>query len=188
MARHYKRGLHGLQQDAMDVGVVGASALAGLAAAKFVTDQSQKFAVETLKMEKSAAWIAPLIPVAVGIGFQMLGNKQSGKAEAALKGAAAGMVAFGLGKLVVAALPADSTIAKSLPLQGVDTYDSAIAGLGAYGAGMRSMNINRYMRLAGAPVQVQRLAGAPVQVQRLAGAPTQVQMLAGAPVAATLTA
>lgn len=186
MARHHKRGLHGLKQDSMDVGVVGVSALAGLAAAKFVADQTKSLAGSTLGAAEK--WVSPLVPVAVGVGFQMMGNKQSGKAAEALKGAAAGMVAFGLGKLVVAALGADNAVAKALPLAGVDTYDSAIAGLGAYGAGMRSMNINRYTRLAGAPVQVQRLAGAPVQVQRLAGAPTQVQMLAGAPVAATLTA
>lgn len=184
MARHYKRGLAGIQQDAMDVSVIGASALAGLAAAKFVTDQVSGIGM----LGAAAKWVGPLAPVAVGIGFQMLGNKQSGKAEAALKGAAAGMVAYGIGKLVVAALPAGNAVAAALPLAGVDTYDSAIAGLGAYGAGMRSMNINRYTRLGGAPVQVQRLAGAPVQVQRLAGAPTQVQMLAGAPLAATLSA
>ena len=186
MAKHHKHGLAGLQKDAMDVGVIGVSALAGLAAAKFVTDKTHEMAGASLG--KAAPWVEPLIPVAVGVGFQMLGNKQSGKAAEALKGAAAGMVAFGLGKLVVAMLPAGSEVAKALPLQGVDTYDSAMAGLGAYGAGMRSMNINKYTRLGGAPVQVQRLAGAPVQVQRLAGAPTQVQMLAGAPVAATLTA
>ena len=174
MAKHYKHGLAGLQKDAMDVGVVGVSALAGLAAAKFVSDQVSGFKM----LGAAAKWVGPLAPVAVGVGFQMLGNKQSGKAEVALKGAAAGMVAFGLGKLVVAMLPDGSEIAKALPLAGVDTYDSAIAGLGAYGAGMRSMNINKYTRLGGAPVQVQRLAGAPVQVQRLAGAP----------VAATLTA
>jgi hypothetical protein len=186
MARHYKRGLAGLKEDAMDVGVIGASALAGLAAAKFVTDKTVEMAGETLGA--SAKWVAPLIPVAVGVGFQMLGNKQSGRAAEALKGAAAGMVAYGIGKLVVAALPEGNAVAAALPLAGVDVYDSAMAGLGAYGAGMRSMNINRYMRLGGAPVQVQRLAGAPVQVQRLNGSPTQVQMLAGAPLAATLTA
>ena len=171
----------------MDVGVIGASALAGLAAAKFVTDKTVEMAGDTLGA--SAKWVAPLIPVAVGVGFQMLGNKQSGRAAEALKGAAAGMVAYGIGKLVVAALPAGNAVAAALPLAGyVDTYDSAIAGLGAYGSGLRSMNVNRYMRLGGAPVQVQRLNGAPVQVQRLNGSPTQVQMLAGAPLAATLTA
>jgi hypothetical protein len=184
MAKHHKHGLAGLQQDAMDVGVIGVSALAGLAAAKFVSEQVSGIGA----LGAAGKWLGPLAPVAVGVGFQMLGNKQSGKAAEGLKGAAAGMVAFGIGKLVVAMLPEGNAVAKALPLAGVDTYDSAMAGLGAYGAGMRSMNINRYTRLQGAPVQVQRLAGAPVQVQRLAGAPTQVQMLAGAPVAATLTA
>ena len=181
MARHRMHGLGALKKDSMDVAVVGVSALAGLAAAKFVSDKTEGMIPASLG--KAGSYIAPLIPVAVGVGFQMLGNKQAGKSAEALKGAAAGMVAFGLGKLVVVALGKDSAISKALPLAGVDVYDSAMAGLGAYGSNMRSMNINRYTRLGGAPVQVQRLAGAPVQVQRLAGAPVQVQQLAG--VAAT---
>ena len=182
MARHRMHGLAGLQQDAMDVGIVGASALAGLAAAKFVSEKIEGFGA----LKGAAKWAGPLAPVAVGIGFQMLGNKQSGKAAVALKGAAAGMVAYGIGKLVIA-ISGSSAVAKALPLSGyVDTYDSHFAGLGAYGQNMRSMNINRYTRLGGSPTQIQRLAGAPVQVQRLAGAPVQVQRLDG--LAATLTA
>jgi hypothetical protein len=125
-------GLAGLQEDAIDVVVTGASALVGASVAKMVTDFAADIGIEYQKdaageflkdaggnkipvadtAEKKntptlPAVVPPLIPLAVGIGIVWAGDKYklSGKAKQAALGVAAGMAAYGIAKAVVAVLP-----------------------------------------------------------------------------------
>jgi hypothetical protein len=181
-------GLEGLKEDAMDIASVGGGAVLGIAAAKFVTSKLE--AMDSFKKEDKvtpadwAKWVSAAVPAVIGLGVLYASAKAglSGRAKQVALGAAAGMGAVTVSKLVVAASP---DTAKSLYLNGlgasVDSYDSGLlAGLGEYDA-----SVARYM-MAGAPTQVQSLMGAPLQVQAFAGAPTQVQTLAAAPMSATL--
>jgi hypothetical protein len=186
--RHYRmHGLAGLKDDAMDIAAVGGGAVIGIAAAKFVTSK-----VEDMKLLKDdagapaawAKWASAAVPAVIGLGVLYASAKAglSGRSKQVALGAAAGMGAVTIGKLVVAASP---DIAGKLYLNGlganVDSYDSGLlAGLGEFDA-----SVARYM-MAGSPTQVQSLMGAPLQVQAFAGAPTQIQSLAAAPMSATL--
>jgi hypothetical protein len=206
--------LYGLKEDTMEVGKLGAAALAGAAIAKIVVDKGAdliaptkvktateggaKDQAEADANKKSALrkFIMPLVPVAVGIGVHSYGKSQF---PIAAPGVAAGMVAFGLGRLLGNVLApttsagnvdvtklADSAVS-FLPF-GHDTglngfgyvYDYSLQGLG-YGPG----DVTRYMN--GAPTQVQSLMGAPLQVQALAGlgaSPNTVSVVG--PMSATL--
>lgn len=188
--RHYRmHGLAGLQEDAMEVLAVGGGAVVGIAAAKFVTKflNDQSFTKDAAGAQAAwAKWTVPLVPAAVGVGvlFGSAKANLAGAAKSAALGAAAGMAAVSIGQLVVAAIGEEK--ARSFYLAGlganVDSYDSGLlAGLGEFDA-----SVARYMRMNGAPTQVQSLMGAPVQVTAFAGAPTQVQALAGSPMSATL--
>lgn len=162
MARkHAMHGLAGLQEDAMDVVVTGASALVGASVARMVTDFAADIGVEyqknadgtfvkdtggnkvavvgtTDKPNKPTlpAVLPPLIPLAVGVGIVWAGDKYklSGKAKQAALGVAAGMAAYGIAKAVVAILPKkkDDPSDKNTDKAG-DTFAKYIpfAGLGA---------------------------------------------------------
>lgn len=161
--------LYGLKEDSMEAAKLGASVLAGAAIAKQVVE----YAASATSPVPAKEWVAPLLPIAVGIGIHSYGK---GRFPIAAPGVAAGMVAVGVGKLIakavgpsVAADDAGAMVAKYVPFAGVDTYDSPLlAGLGYnYGAG-----VDAYMH--GAPTQIQQLMGAPVQVQALGGLSSHV--------------
>jgi hypothetical protein len=182
--------LYGLQEDAMEVGKLGAAALAGAAIAKLVVDKGADLIAPVSKKDAAGAetltaaeitaakesplrkFVVPLLPVAVGVAVHSYGKSQF---PIAAPGVAAGMVAVGLGRLISNLIekPTDTAamdIASLLPggrdsgLAGLGyVYDYSLQGLG-YGPG----DVTRYM-MAGAPTQVQSLMGAPLQVQSLAG-------------------
>ncbi len=176
--------LYGLQEDAMEVGKLGAAALAGAAIAKLVVDKGADLIApvtgEGGKPEnKDSAlrkYVVPLLPVAVGVAVHSYGKSQF---PIAAPGVAAGMVAVGLGRLISNVIEAPKAAADGT--KGMDIAallpggrDSALAGLGyvydysLQGLGYGPGDVTRYM-MAGAPTQVQSLMGAPLQVQSLAG-------------------
>lgn len=160
--------LYGLKEDGMEVAKIGASALLGAAIAKAVTE------IGAIK-DVGGGYVAPLIPIAVGLGVHSYGKAQF---PVAAPGVAAGMVAVGLGKLI--GKLADAFGQKALAEDYVPfakglgyTYDSSIMGLGYdYGAG-----VSAYMQGAPTEVQIQGLgAGAPVQIQTVTGMLPQTGM------------
>jgi len=178
--------LYGLKEDSMEVAKIGASALAGAAIAKVVVEQVGPMLPEGAVRK----FVAPVLPIAVGLGVHSYGKAQF---PVAAPGIAAGMVAVGLGNLIGALAPASTKsddagamIKKYIPFAGLgqDTYDTGLMGLGySYGAGvdayMNGLGYGGYSYAPGAPVAIQTLSGAPTQVQSLMGAPTQVQSLMG---------
>lgn len=154
--------LYGLQEDSMEAAKLGASVLLGASVAQKVVT------LDAIK-DVAGGYVAPLVPIAVGIAIHSYGKAQF---PIAAPGVAAGMVAVGVGKLLGKAVaqfaPTQSATVKDFVAfagLGADTYDTGLlGGFGySYGAG-----VDRYM-MAGAPTQVQSLMGAPLQVQSLSG-------------------
>lgn len=196
MARRYGRmhGLAGFKEEAMEVSILGASALVGAGVAKAVVGFAADIGVEKDKDGVPVAataekpnkptlpeWVPGLIPVAVAAGIAWGADKYSlkGAAKSSAIGVAAGMFAYGVGKTVVALLPKrkegeteekfGDTLAKYLPFNGLgaDNYDTGLlAGLGQIDATVAAY-MNRGLR--GYPTEVQRLtngfAGAPIVVE-----------------------
>ena len=173
--------LYGLKEDSMEVAKIGASALAGAAIAKIVVEKVGPMLPEGAVRK----FVAPVLPIAVGIGVHSYGKAQF---PIAAPGVAAGMVAVGLGNLIGALTPEaqKATVRGYVPFAGLgaDSYDTGLMGLGySYGAGvdayMNGLGYGGYSMEPGAPIAIQTLSGAPTQVQSLMGAPTQVQSLMG---------
>ena len=172
--KHYKmHGLEGIKEDAIELASTGVGVVAGVAVAKMVTGYIEdmawaKSAVAGTDWKKSAVQFGvPVIPAVVGVGLLAAATKFAlkGPARQATVGAAAGMFAVTLGKIVIAASP---DMAKKLYLNGlgagVDSYDTGLlAGLGEM---MPNASVSAYMsRFAGSPASADvLLAGAPLVV------------------------
>ena len=160
-------GLAALKEDAMEVGAAAVGTLVGVGVAKFVTSKTGPMLTFT-----GGQYVNALIPVAVGVGIYSMGaNRMArGALRDATAGVAAGMVAFGVGKLVAAFAP-ETAAATGLALGSV--YDYSLDGLG-YGPG----DVSAYM-MNGAPVSFERtgLSAAPVDIQQLNGAPTSFSVI-----------
>ena len=213
--------LSGLGEDLMvsgkEAAAVGGSALVGAAVAVKVTDfvaDIRKGKDERTEADKAAgvadarekmlpAWIAPLVPIAVGVAVHNYGKARF---PLAAPGVAAGMVAVGLGQLVGALFiddkkladpkSASSLIKSYVPFAGLgsDVYDYSLMGFGQIGPG----DVSAYMRLGGSPFTATPASGtsimspgAPVQITTLqglgrlgrlgAGSPTQAQVISTTP-------
>ena len=173
MARKYRmHGLEGIKEDAIELASTGVGVVAGVAIAKMVTGYVEdmawaKTAVADSMADKGKKFGVPLIPAVVGVGLLAAAAKfkLAGPARQATVGAAAGMFAVTVGKLVVNASP---EYAKKLYLNGlgaqVDSYDTGLlAGLGEM---MPNASVSAYMsRFAGSPASADvLLAGAPLVV------------------------
>jgi len=196
--------LYGLKEDSMALAKAAPAVLVGAAAARVVSKLAADMLAPVSKKDAAGAetlsaaeieknkqsvlrkLVAPALPVAVGLATQMYGKDRF---PVAAPGVAAGMVAYGLGAIIVNYLPAPKD-AKSFDLKaympfaglGGDTYDTGLMGLGAYGAGVDAymgLGYGGYSMEPGAPVAIETLRGAPTQVQSLMGSPTQVQSLMG---------
>ena len=145
------------------VGAGGALKKAGAAAGTGLFPEDDLFPGATL--------VGGLVPAAVGIALQVHapGSDRDAKGKL-MKGAAIGMVAYSVGKIVVSLLPASSGFVPFAGLGEADVYDYGMSGLGI-GPG----DVTAYMN--GAPTTADSLmglgAGAPVDVE-LAGAPVSI--------------
>lgn len=175
-------GLAALKEDAMEVGAAAVGTVAGIGVAKFVTDKAKDMLTFT-----GGQYVNALIPVAVGLGVYTLGAQKMGRGAArdAVSGVAAGMVAFGIGKLV-ASFSATAGAATGLALGSV--YDYSLNG--DFGPG----DVSAYM-MNGAPVSfesMRALNAAPVDIQTVTpfnGAPTSATVInTNAPLSAALVA
>ena len=206
--------LSGLGEDLMvsgkEAAAVGASALVGAGIAVKVTNfvaDIRKGKDERVNKETEAdtrekmlpAWIAPLVPIAVGVAVHNYGKARF---PLAAPGVAAGMVAVGLGRLIgaiaidpkkaiepkSAAEFVKNNVPFSLKGLGADVYDYSLMGFGQIGPG----DVSAYMRLGGSPFSATSAVGtsimspgAPVQITSLrglgAGAPTQAQVISTTP-------
>lgn len=189
MARRYGRKMHGLgeiKDDAIKAASVGAGAVVGVAAARFLAGSAESagFSKEADGSMNAYGKIASVgIPLVGSIVTLYLGKDvKNDHAKNAIVGASAGMAAVAIAKLVKILSPklSDTFYLNGLAA-GVDTYDSALLA----GLGEMDYSVNRYM-MAGSPTQIQSLMGSPTQIQSLMGAPLQVKQLAGAPLSATL--
>lgn len=156
--------LGALKDDALDLAAGAVGVTVGAVTAKWVTEKLKA----PLANIPGGDFINGLVPVAVGTIIQTYGASKLRKdtfARNAVTGISVGMVAFGLGKIVVGLMP-DS---KGFVLNGLgetDVYDYGMSGLGI-GPG----DVTAYMN--GAPFTSESLMGAPVDVQ-LAGAPVSI--------------
>lgn len=175
-------GLAAIKDDAMEVGAAAVGTLAGVAVAQFVTKQADGMLTDKATNAPSfpgARAVSSLIPVAVGLGIYTYGAQKMGRGMArdAVAGVAAGMVAFGVGKLVASFLPdAAKAYLPSMGLSGV--YDYSLGyNTAEYGPG----GVEAYM-MAGSPVSYERLNAAPVDIQQssngFAGAPVSINTVA----------
>lgn len=178
-------GLAALKDDAFEVGAAAVGTLAGVAVAQFVTKQTD----DMLKFT-GGKQVSSLIPVAVGLGIYSYGAQKMGRGMArdAVAGVAAGMVAFGVGKLVVSLLPdtAKASVQQFLPSMGLNgVYDYSLGyNTAEYGPG----GVEAYM-MAGSPVSFEparQFAAAPVDIQQLNGAPVSISTVA--PISTALVA
>lgn len=189
MARRYGRKMHGLEgikEDGIKAASVGAGAVVGVAAARFLAGSAENagFSKEADGSLNAYGKIAAVgIPLVGSIVTLYLGKDvKNAMAKDAVVGASAGMAAVAIAKLVKVLSPKLSeTFYLNGLAAGVDTYDSALLA----GLGEMDYSVNRYM-MAGSPTQIQSLMGSPTQIQSLQGAPLQVKALAGAPMSATL--
>lgn len=189
-------GLAALKEDAMEVGAAAVGTVAGIAVAKFVTSKltgtggllSKAGTAEPIFA--GADKVATLVPVAVGVALYSLGANKMGRGAArdAVAGAAAGMVAYGVGSLVAAFTATPANTMKTIGLQGFgNVYDYSLNG--DFGPG----DVSAYM-MNGAPFTAEpyRLNGAPIDVQVATpfnGAPTSATVLSTtAPLATALVA
>lgn len=162
-------GLAALKEDAMEVGSAAVGTLVGVGVAKFVTDK-----VGGMLTFTGGQYVNALIPVAAGVAIYSMGanRMQRGALRDATAGVAAGMVAFGVGKLVASFAPAAAS-ATGLSLGNV--YDYSLDGLG-YGPG----DVSAYM-MQGSPTSMESLAAMPVDIQQLNGAPTSFDVISTTP-------
>lgn len=163
-------GLAALKDDAMEVGAAAVGTLVGVGVAQFVTKQTDGMFTFTGGKQVSA-----VVPVAVGLGIYSMGVQRMGRGAArdAVAGISAGMVAFGLGKLVASFLPTEAQgYLPSMGLAGVYDYS-----LGYNSAEFGPGGVDAYM-MAGAPFTTERLAAAPVDIQQLNGAPVSINTVA----------
>lgn len=196
-------GLAALKEDAMEVGAAAVGTVAGIAVARFVSSKlSGPGGLLTITKETDpnkgqplfpfADKVGPVVPVAVGIALYSMGaNKMDrGAARDAVAGAAAGMVAYGIGALVSSftKTPAATAETLGLSLKGFgNVYDYSLNG--DFGPG----DVSAYM-MNGAPFTAEpyRLNGAPIDVQVATpfnGAPTSATVLSTtAPLATALVA
>lgn len=187
-------GLAALKEDAMEVGAAAVGTVAGIAVAKFVagktTDMLRKTGSDTEFVIPGGKYVGPVLPVAVGVALYTLGANKMGRGAArdAVAGAAAGMVAYGIGSLVSAFTATPAATMKTLGLQGFgNVYDYSLNG--DFGPG----DVSAYM-MNGAPFTAEpyRLNGAPIDVQVATpfnGAPTSATVLSTtAPLATALVA
>ena len=163
--------LGALKDDALDLAAGAVGVTVGAVAAKWVTGLTKgTLESDTFFGGKTVGTVVNgLIPVAVGALIQTYGASKLKKdtfARNATTGVAVGMVAFGIGKVVLAFGGEKS---KDFVLNGLgetDVYDYGMSGLGI-GPG----DVTAYMN--GAPFTSESLMGAPVDVQ-LAGAPVSI--------------
>lgn len=118
-----------------------------------------------------ATLVGALVPAAVGIALQVYGagpvRRAAGDAAAkAVTGAAIGMVAVSVGKLVIGFGGANVEPYVALKGLGGDVYDYGMNGLGI-GPG----DVTAYMN--GAPTTAMAINGAPIDAE-LAGAPVSI--------------
>ena len=157
--------LGALKDDALDLVAGAVGVTAGALTAKWVN----KTVGDMLPAFTGKDIVVGLIPVAVGAAIQTYGAsklKKDSFARNAATGVAVGMVAIGVGKVVVALA---GKTAEGFTLQGLgetDVYDYGMSGLGI-GPG----DVTAYMH--GAPFTSESLMGAPVDVQ-MAGAPVSI--------------
>ncbi len=199
MARKY-HGLAALQDDAISVGSAGVGALAGVAVARWVVDDLVMPAAAPAGKEAfpGAKALVALIPAAVGLGIQYLSPQvPAGAARDATTGVAAGMVAYSLGKLIGALMPAttDAATRKFVPFAGMNQYDYSLGyNSPEFGPG----SVSAYMNgLGDAPITtelVRSMNGAIVDIQPVTpfnGAPVSIAPASAsmyAPMATALTA
>ena len=163
--------LAGIQEDAMEFGVIGATALVSAGIAKFVVG----YVKPMLPQGAVADYGAPLIPIAVGI---FLGGYLRRFNNNVAVGTAVGMVSYGLAKLVEPLLGANASLS---PFNGLGEYDYAsMSGFGYY-----PMSEGNYLNAA--PVSAEDVSGfgseAPVSVEDVSGfgseAPVSVEEVSG---------
>lgn len=178
-------GLAAIKDDAVEVGAAAVGTLVGVAVAQFVTKQVDGMLTKDAAPSfPGARQVSSLIPVAVGLGIYTYGAQRlnRGMTRDAVAGTAAGMVAFGLGKLIVSLIPQAKNTLPAMDLAGV--YDYSLGyNTAEYGPG----GVEAYM-MAGAPVSFEpaRLNAAPVDIQQLNGAPVSINTVA--PLATALVA
>lgn len=178
-------GLAAIKDDAFEVGAAAVGTLAGVAVAQFVTKQVDGMLTKDAAPSfPGARQVSSLIPVAVGLGIYTYGVKRmgGGVARDAAAGVAAGMVAFGVGKLVASFIPQAKAALPEMGLAGV--YDYSLGyNTAEYGPG----GVEAYM-MAGSPVSFEpaRLNAAPVDIQQLNGAPVSINTVA--PISTALVA
>jgi hypothetical protein len=161
--------LGALKDDALDLAAGAVGVIAGAAIAKWVTGDNALGKVLSDTAFPGAAQVKALVPVAVGVALQTYGASNLDKdtfARNAATGAAVGMVAFGVGKLIVSFSKDASAFVPFAGLGEADVYDYGMSGLGI-GPG----DVTAYMN--GAPFTATDLMGAPVDVQ-MAGAPVSI--------------
>jgi hypothetical protein len=195
-------GLAALKEDAMEVGAAAVGTVAGLAVAKFVTSKLSgtggllRKAVAPTEAGASpyvfagADKVATLVPVAVGVAIYSMGANKMGRGAArdAVAGAAAGMVAYGIGALVASFTKDSADTAKTFGISLGNVYDYSLNG--DFGPG----DVSAYM-MNGAPVSFEpyrQMNGAPVDIQTVTafnGAPTSATVLnTNAPISTALVA
>lgn len=199
-------GLAALKEDAMEVGAAAVGTVAGIAVARFVTVAlnstvagKEGFLVQSEGDDKGkpvfagADKIATLVPVAVGVALYSMGAGKMGRGAArdAVAGAAAGMVAYGLGSLIAkfTEKPSETADTLGISLKGFgNVYDYSLNG--DFGPG----DVSAYM-MNGAPVSFEpyrQMNGAPVDIQTVTafnGAPTSATVLnTNAPISTALVA
>jgi len=189
-------GLAALKEDAMEVGAAAVGTVAGLAVAKFVTSKLSGTDGLLQKADKSglvfagADKVATLVPVAVGVALYSMGANKMGRGAArdAVAGAAAGMVAYGIGALVASFTKDKAETAKTFGISLGNVYDYSLNG--DFGPG----DVSAYM-MNGAPVSFEpyrQMNGAPVDIQTVTafnGAPTSATVLnTNAPISTALVA
>jgi hypothetical protein len=167
--------LAGIQEDAMEFGIIGATALVSAGIAKFVVKT-----VSGLGPFKGAPWApyaAGAIPVVVGI---LLGGQLRRYNNNVAIGTAVGMISYGLGHMLKG-VAAVADYNPNVSLAGVGEYDyAAMNGVGYY-----PMSEGNYLNAA--PVSVEDMAGlgseAPVSVEMVDGlgseAPVSVEEVSG---------
>jgi hypothetical protein len=156
--------LGALKDDALDLAAGAVGVTVGAVTARWVTKQVGGLLPEFAGKEI----VNGLIPVAVGTLIQTYGASKLRKdtfARNAVTGVSVGMVAYGLGKVVLSLMPASSPFVLN-GLGETDVYDYGMSGFGI-GPG----DVTAYMH--GAPFTSESLMGAPVDVQ-LAGAPVSI--------------
>lgn len=145
-----------MREEAIDAAIIGASGLAGLAAAAWVTAKVVKYLPAAVA--PYAQYIGPVIPF---VGALVASTQLRRYDSRVAVGVSAGMSAYGVYMLAKQFLP--DSVTTQVPLKGLGEY-ALLAG------GVPDMGIDQYLRgLEGAPITVDQLSGAPMTIETLSG-------------------